>query len=106
MNVEIFARDNNPLLKRIEISFKVEHESKEGTPPRVMVRKNLAAILKKDLDLIYIKKMETKTGTSTTVGEANIYDSTDQAHLIEREHILTRNVPTENLDQEEGKLND
>ncbi len=93
MKVKIISKEYNPLLKRREITFKVEHAETGGTPPRLQVRKQLATLLKQDLELVYIKKMETKTGTMTAVGEANAYDSIQQAKFVEPEHIVTRNVP-------------
>ena len=92
MKVKIVSKEYNPLLKRKEVAFKVEHAETGGTPPRFEVRKKLASLLKKDLELVYVEKMETKTGTMTAVGEANAYDSIEQAKLVEPKHIVTRNV--------------
>jgi len=93
MKVKIISEEYNPLLKRKEVAFQVEHSETGGTPLRLEVRKELASLLKTDLERVYIKKMETKTGTMTTVGEANAYDSIEQAKLVEPEHIVTRNMP-------------
>ena len=35
--------------------------------------------------------MHTKTGTSITQGEANVYQTVDQAKLVEPEYIQKRN---------------
>jgi small subunit ribosomal protein S24e len=86
------------LLKRTEIIFEIEHPS-AGTPRRSEVRKKLAEVVKADLELLFIEKMITKTGTMTTVGEANVYDSLDQARLVEPKHILTRNVQLEGAEK-------
>ncbi|MCK4952266.1 30S ribosomal protein S24e [Candidatus Bathyarchaeota archaeon] len=101
MKVEISSKERNPLLKRMEITFKVNHEETGGTPQRFEVRKILAKILNKDIQLMYIKRMETKTGTMTAFGSANIYDSTEQAKLVESKHILQRNIPPEKANGEE-----
>ena len=93
MKVKVVSKEYNPLLKRREVTFKVEHTETGGTPRRFEVRKQLATLLKADLELVYVKKMETKTGTMTAVGEANAYDSTEQAKLVEPKHIVARNVP-------------
>jgi len=93
MKVKIISEEYNPLLKRKEVAFKVEHAETGGTPPRLEVRKQLATLLKADLELVYVKKMETKTGTMTAVGEANAYDSIEQAKLVEPKHIVARNAP-------------
>lgn len=93
MKVKIISKEYKPLLKRKEVIFKVEHADTGGTPPRFEVRKRLATLLKTDLELVYVKKMETKRGTMTAVGEANAYDSIEQAKLVEPKHIVARNVP-------------
>jgi len=93
MKVKIISKEYHPLLKRKEVTFKVEHAETGGTPHRFEVRKQLATLLKTDLELVYVKKMETKTGTMTAVGEANAYDSIEQAKLVEPKHIVARNVP-------------
>jgi ribosomal protein S24E len=93
MNVKITSKEYNPLLKRREVTFKVEHKETGGTPHRFEVRKKLATLLKKDIELVYVKKIETKTGTMTAIGKANAYDSVEQAKMVEPKHIVARNLP-------------
>jgi ribosomal protein S24E len=50
--------------------------------------------------LVFIKKFETKTGTHTAAGTANLYESADQAKLIEPEYIVKRNIPPEKPKEE------
>ena len=95
MKVRITSEEYNPLLKRKEVAFEVEHGETGGTPSRFEVRKQLAVSLKIDPELVYVKKMKTKTGTMIAVGEANAYDSIEQAKLVEPEHIIARNTPPE-----------
>jgi small subunit ribosomal protein S24e len=101
MKVKIVSEEYNPLLKRKEVTFKVEHAETGGTPPRFEVRKQLATLLKTDLEVVYVKKMETKTGIMTAVGEANAYDSVEQAKLVEPKHIVARNVPPKQPEEKE-----
>jgi len=101
MKINIISKESNPLLKRTEIAFEVKHEEKKGTPPRLEVRKELADALKADMQLVYIKKIETKSGAMTATGEANVYDSLEQAKLVEPEYIFVRNVPPEKTKKEE-----
>jgi len=89
VKLEIIAQQRNELLKRLEVKFRIEHE-KSGTPTRIQVRRSLAGTLDVDEEKVYIKKMETKTGTTTTFGEANIYDSPSQAEYVEPKHIILR----------------
>ena len=100
MKIEIASQKYNSLLKRSEVNFEVKHNKPGGTPQRLEVRKMLSSNLKKDPELVYIKRMETKTGSMTSVGEANIYDSLDQANLVEQEHIILRNTPPEKIKEE------
>jgi len=43
--------------------------------------------------------MQTKTGTMTTVGKANVYDSVEQAKSLEPKHIIARNAVPEKADE-------
>lgn len=101
MKVKIASQKYNPLLKRREISFEVEHEETGGTPPRFEVRKRLASMLNVDIELVYVKRVETKTGAMIAVGEANAYDSIEQAELLEPEYIIARNAPPKKPEEKE-----
>jgi len=97
MKIITTSKEYNPLLKRKEITFEVNHEKAGGTPTRLDVRKELATLLKMDIDLVYIKKMTTKTGTRIAVGTANAYDSAEQAKLVESKHTLLGTHHRKNL---------
>ncbi len=103
MEIKILSETENPLLKRKEAVFQVEHNQTGSTPPRTEVKEALAKALKKDTNLVFIKKMETKTGTRIAVGIANIYDSMEHAKLIEPEYIVKRNMPAEKQKKEGGE---
>jgi len=103
MKIKIVSQEYNPLLKRKEIVFEVEHAETGGTPPRFEVREKLASKLKTRLELVYVRRMETKTGTMIVAGEANAYDSVEQAKLLEPEHIVARNAPPEKAEKEEER---
>jgi ribosomal protein S24E len=100
MKLKIVSKEQNPLMKRKEVTFRVEHAQTGGTPTRVEVRKQLATLLKSDLKLVYVKQLETKTGTMIAVGEANAYDSMEQAKLMEPKHIIARNAIPEEKPEE------
>jgi small subunit ribosomal protein S24e len=85
------SRKQNPLLKRDEVIFEVDHSEEGETSSRSEIRRKLADVLKTKLELTFVEKAETKTGTMIANGEANVYKTADQAHLIEREHIIQRN---------------
>lgn len=100
MKTEIVNNQRNELLKRNEVKFSIYHEE-GGTPSRVDVRQKLAANLDVNEERIYISKYGTKTGSMITVGEANVYDSAEQAKMIEPKYIILRNSPkTEKKEQQ------
>ena len=100
MEIKIMAAKENPLLKRKEVNFRVEHGPQGKTPPRLEVKKALAAELKISEELVFVEKMQTMTGTSTAVGVANAYETTEQAKLIEPAYIIKRNSPPEKPKEE------
>ncbi|MEM3054449.1 MAG: 30S ribosomal protein S24e [Candidatus Bathyarchaeia archaeon] len=103
MEIKILSEMENPLLKRKEAVFQVEHNQTGCTPSRTEVKEALAKTLKKDANLVFIKKMETKTGTRIAIGIANIYDSVEHAKHIEPEYIVKRNMPAEKKKNEGGE---
>ena len=104
MKIKVTSKKRNLLLKRREVAFEVDHRDIGGTPPRFEVRKELASMLKTDLELVYVKKMVTKTGLMVAVGEANAYDSVEDAKLVEPEYIVARNLPPEKAEKQEEKV--
>jgi len=95
LEVKIIRQQYNPLLKRKELDFEVKHEQTRGTPSRLEVRQKLAEQLKTNVELVYVKRIETKTGTMTARGEANAYDTIEQVKLVEPQYVVDRNVPKE-----------
>jgi small subunit ribosomal protein S24e len=100
MQVKIDSTKDNPLLKRKEVGFTIVSGPKEKTPPRLEVRKAVAIEMKSGDDVVFIKRMRTKTGTSITVGVANVYQSVNQAKIVEPEYIRKRNSPPEKPKEE------
>jgi len=94
MELKIVSQKNNPLLKRKEVQFQIEHDQGR-TPVRADVKQSLASHLQVDNRLVYIKKMKTLTGTNTTLGVANAYENAEQAKLIELDYIIKRNSLSE-----------
>ena len=94
MKLKIISKTNNLLLKRKEIGFRLDHSDEGKTSPRLELKRRLADQLKVKPELVFIEKVETKTGTMVAYGEANIYESAKQAKFVEREHIIARNQPS------------
>lgn len=104
MEVKIIAEKQNAMLKRKEVNFEIEHSQSGSTPVRLEIRKAIAAALKLDENVVFIKKFETKTGTHTANGVAHVYDTADQAKLIEPEYIIKRNNPPEKPKEEKEEV--
>jgi ribosomal protein S24E len=100
MQIKIESSKDNPLLKRKEVGFTIIQGPKEKTPPRLEVRKALAVEMKIGDDVVFVKKMHTKTGTNITQGVANVYQKVEQAKLVEPEYIRKRNSPPEKPKEE------
>lgn len=99
MDVKIVSKKDNPLLKRKEIHFEVEH-TQGKTPARLDIKRSLASALGTSEKLVFVKKMKTMTGTSSAVGSANAYESEAQAKIIEPGYIVKRNTPPEKQTEE------
>jgi small subunit ribosomal protein S24e len=100
MEIKVTTQKENPLLKRKEIQFTVDHAT-GSTPLRLEVRRGVASALKSNMDLVFIRKFETKTGTHRAEGTANLYETIEQAKLIEPEYIVKRNIPPEKPKEED-----
>ncbi len=103
LEITIVSKKHNPLLKRTEVVFEVDHSGEGETSPRLEIRNKIANKLKAKSNLVFVEKVETKTGTMTSVGEANAYETPEQAKLVEREHIIARNAPPEKPAEEAEK---
>ncbi len=100
MQVKIISKKENPLLKRKEVQFKIEHGPNGKTPARLDVKRSVAAELQVNDQLVFVKRMKTLTGTTTAVGFANAYETAEQAKIIEPDYIIKRNSPPEKPKEE------
>lgn len=90
MQAEIVSRKENPLLKRVEIEFKVVHHG-EGTPERNAIKEEIAKLAKAPAERVIIDNVDSQFGKPHSIGYAKIYDSKEDALAFERKHILARN---------------
>jgi len=100
MQIRVDSSKDNPLLKRREVGFTIIMGPKEKTPPRLQVKTALAMEMKIGDDVVFIKRMHTKTGTNITQGDANVYQKAEQAKIVEPEYIRKRNSPPEKPKEE------
>ncbi len=103
MEVKIISDKPNPLLKRREVHFSVGHDKTGSTPSRLETRKAVANALKASSDLVFVKKYESKTGMHTAFGVVNLYETLEQAKLVEPEYIIKRNIPPEKPEEDEAQ---
>ena len=80
----------NPLLKRREVAFFVDH-GVSATPKLHDVRKLLAARYGASEETVFVRKLETLTGTTRAVGEAELYDSVGDERGTVPRYIAARN---------------
>lgn len=52
-------------------------------------------MLKVELDRVWVRSIETKTGTHTTVGLAHVYNDPGKALVVEPDYIIQRNQKPE-----------
>jgi small subunit ribosomal protein S24e len=70
MEIEILEQDENSLLHRTDVRFRVTHE--EATPDRLQVRDSLAAQLDKDSEEVVVRELDTRFGMRETIGHAKV----------------------------------
>ncbi len=107
MEIRITRDAYNPLLRRKEVSFFVDHAS-SSTPKLYDVRKAIAVRFGAQEDIVFVRNLETLTGTTRAVGEAEVYDSAEDAKVLVRSYLFDRNVverhkSKEGAPKEEGK---
>jgi small subunit ribosomal protein S24e len=96
MDIDIIEEDENPMLHRTDVQFKMTHE--DATPSRLSVRDSLAAKLNKDSKEVVVRKLDTKFGMRKTMGSAKVYETPKHATDVEQEHMLERNAIDEDGD--------
>jgi small subunit ribosomal protein S24e len=89
MDIDIIEEEENPMLHRTDVRFRVTHD--DATPSRLSVRDSLAATLNKDAEEVVIRKLDTKFGMRKTIGTAKVYESPEDAKAVEQDHALERN---------------
>src|SRR5205807_8387376 len=90
MQLEVLKKTDNPLLKRVEVTFKAIHKA-EPTPTRDALRAFLAKELNATKDIVVIDSQASTFGRYETFGYAKVYKTKEKALAVERKHILVRN---------------
>lgn len=90
MKMEINEKKENPLYKRTEVYFTVDHAG-ESTPGRNAVAEEVAKQMKAKRDCVVVTTIESVYGTGKSKGYAKVYGSKEAALELEREYLLKRN---------------
>lgn len=101
MEIKIVEQHANPLLKRTEYRFEIDHAT-AATPTRDAVRAELAKALKAPKERVIIEQMHAKFGIARSLGEAMVYESAEAAKSTVRTHILIRNGLAEKASKTPG----
>jgi ribosomal protein S24E len=91
MEIRITRDAYNPLLRRKEVSFFVDHVS-SFTPKLYDVRKAIAVKFGVQEEIVFVKNLETLTGTTRAVGKAEVYDSEEDAKTLVPNYMVSRNM--------------
>ena len=90
MKIEITSKKVNPLQKRTEVYFTIDHVG-ETTPGRNAVAEEIAKKVKSKRDCVVIDNIESVYGIGKSKGYAKVYDSKDSAMEFENPYLLKRN---------------
>jgi len=88
VKLELTSTKINKVVGRKELAFRVEEAS---TPSRADVRREIAVLMRTDPENVYIRSLETRTGTRAVTGLAHVYDDVKKAEGVEPKYIVTRN---------------
>ena len=90
MKMEITKKVQNPLLKRTEIYFVLDHAG-EATPSRGAVVEEIVKQTKAAKDTIVIDNIESIYGNGKSNGYVKVYESKEAALEFESDYLLKRN---------------
>ena len=90
MDLDVIEEKSNAMLNRRELRLKIYHNA--ATPSRAEVKKIVALKFDVDPDLVVVDNMKSEFGKSETKAYVKVYESADAVKLIERPHILKRNM--------------
>lgn len=90
MEVEIRSQEENKLLNRLEVRFRVRQEG-GPTPTRDAIREALAKQLKLKDRVLVVDHVRSEFGKAEVRGYAKVYASLEDARRVERLHVLARN---------------
>ena len=90
MKMEITQQKENPLQKRVEVYFTLDHNG-ESTPGRNAVAEAVAKEMKSKRDCVVVDNIESVYGKGMSKGYAKVYENKEAALEFDREYLLKRN---------------
>ncbi len=90
MKMNICEQKENPLYKRVEVYFTIDHVG-ESTPGRNAVAEEVAKQTKSKRDCVVVTTVESVYGIGKSKGYAKVYETKEAALEYEREYLLKRN---------------
>ncbi len=90
MEVEIVEKNENLLLARTEVRFRIDHKT-AATPPIGEVRAQLASALKAKKELLIVNRYETTFGIDSCEGNASVYKDAGVLAKVETKATLRKN---------------
>ena len=102
LNVEVSHQRGNPLLDRLELDVIIYHIG-VGTPKRSAVRAVIASKFNVPVRCVYIRRLITDYGAAISKGRVHIYSSPEKAKEIESDHIIRRNIGSDEKSKEKSK---
>ncbi len=90
MKMKITQQKENPLQKRIEVYFTIDHNG-ESTPGRNAVAEEVAKQVKSKRDCVVVDIIESVYGRGVSKGYAKVYENKAAALEYDREYLLKRN---------------
>lgn len=90
MKMEITQQKENPVQKRVEVYFNLDHNG-EATPGRNAVAEEVAKQMKSKRECVVVDSIESVYGKGLSKGYAKVYESKEAALEFDREYLLKRN---------------
>lgn len=90
MDIKVIKREENKLYDREELEILIEHRN-QATPKRLELKKQIAAMLGVDENLVIIEKIRTLYGKHQSIAYAKLYKNKETMMKIEPKYLLKRN---------------
>ncbi len=84
----------NPLVRRREIVFEVEHPG-SPTPTVTLLREKLSALVNSKLEATYVVSVKSLSGLQRSRGICHVYSSPEDGRAFEPEHVQRLNMKPE-----------